>query len=70
MLDAIETLAPEGFLDGRYMALTFNLLRGRDLIWNYVTNNYLLGNGLSRRSTCSTGTATSPTCRPNGTRRI
>ncbi|WP_255586895.1 PHA/PHB synthase family protein [Hephaestia mangrovi] len=42
-LKMIEALAPEGFLDGRYMAATFNLLRGRDLIWNYVTNNYLLG---------------------------
>lgn len=42
-LKLIEALAPEGFLDGRYMAATFNLLRGRDLIWNYVTNNYLLG---------------------------
>jgi polyhydroxyalkanoate synthase len=30
-------------MDGRYMAATFNMLRGRDLIWNYVTNNYLLG---------------------------
>ena len=39
----LEALSPEGFLDGRYMAATFNLLRGRDLIWNYVTNNYLLG---------------------------
>jgi polyhydroxyalkanoate synthase len=39
----IQNLAPDGFLDGRYMAATFNLLRGRDLIWNYVTNNYLLG---------------------------
>jgi polyhydroxyalkanoate synthase len=39
----IERISPEGFLDGRYMAATFNLLRGRDLIWNYVTNNYLLG---------------------------
>ena len=25
------------------MAHVFNLLRGRDLIWNYVTNHYLLG---------------------------
>ncbi|MBY0519488.1 MAG: class I poly(R)-hydroxyalkanoic acid synthase [Sphingomonas sp.] len=39
----IEQLSPEGYLDGRFMAATFNLLRGRDLIWNYVTNNYLLG---------------------------
>ncbi len=39
----IEQVSPDGFLDGRYMAATFNLLRGRDLIWNYVTNNYLLG---------------------------
>jgi polyhydroxyalkanoate synthase len=42
-LSLIQNLAGEGFLDGRYMAATFNLLRGRDLIWNYVTNNYLLG---------------------------
>ncbi len=42
-MQRIEQLSPEGFLDGRYMAATFNLLRGRDLIWNYVTNNYLLG---------------------------
>jgi polyhydroxyalkanoate synthase len=33
----------KGYLDGRYMAATFNLLRGRDLIWSYVVNNYLLG---------------------------
>ena len=40
----IEQMSAEkGFLDGRYMAATFNLLRGRDLIWNYVVNNYLLG---------------------------
>lgn len=39
----LEQLAAPGFLDGRYMAATFNLLRGRDLIWNYVVNNYLLG---------------------------
>ena len=36
--------AETGVLDGRVMAATFNLLRGRDLIWNYVVNNYLLGN--------------------------
>ena len=42
-LAAIRALSPDGFLDGRYMAATFNLLRGRDLVWNYVTNNYLLG---------------------------
>ncbi|WP_037474773.1 PHA/PHB synthase family protein [Sphingobium sp. ba1] len=39
----VDKLSTGGFLDGRYMALTFNLLRGRDLIWNYVVNNYLLG---------------------------
>ena len=42
-LKLVESLSSEGFLDGRYMAATFNLLRGRDLIWNYVQNNYLLG---------------------------
>ncbi|MEC3909945.1 class I poly(R)-hydroxyalkanoic acid synthase [Sphingobium sp. CR2-8] len=39
----VDQLSSKGFLDGRYMAATFNLLRGRDLIWNYVVNNYLLG---------------------------
>jgi polyhydroxyalkanoate synthase len=38
-----QLTAEKGYLDGRYMAATFNLLRGRDLIWNYVVNNYLLG---------------------------
>jgi polyhydroxyalkanoate synthase len=42
-LALIQSLTTDGFLDGRYMAATFNLLRGRDLIWNYVTSNYLLG---------------------------
>lgn len=42
-LAALEHITPEGYLDGRYMAATFNLLRGTDLIWNYVVNNYLLG---------------------------
>jgi polyhydroxyalkanoate synthase len=35
--------ADKGYMDGRYMAATFNMLRGRDLIWNYVANNYLMG---------------------------
>lgn len=43
-LNLIRQVGKDGYLDGRYMAATFNLLRGRDLIWNYVTNNYLLGN--------------------------
>ena len=38
-----ELTRDKGYLDGRYMAATFNLLRGRDLIWNYVVNNYLMG---------------------------
>ncbi|WP_408589042.1 PHA/PHB synthase family protein [Novosphingobium sp.] len=42
-LRLLDSLAADGYLDGRYMAVTFNLLRGSDLIWNYVVNNYLLG---------------------------
>ncbi|HMG46602.1 MAG TPA: class I poly(R)-hydroxyalkanoic acid synthase [Allosphingosinicella sp.] len=38
-----QLAADKGYLDGRYMAATFNLLRGRDLIWSYVTSNYLMG---------------------------
>lgn len=42
-LDTIAELSPDGYLDGRYLAAAFNALRGKDLIWNYVVNNYLLG---------------------------
>jgi polyhydroxyalkanoate synthase subunit PhaC len=42
-LAMIERLSRGGFLDGRYLAMTFNLLRGKDLIWNTVVSNYLLG---------------------------
>lgn len=43
-LEALEKLSGEkGYLDGRYMALTFNMLRGNDLVWSYVVKNYLLG---------------------------
>ena len=33
----------KGYLDGASMATVFNMLRPRDLIWNYVVNNYMLG---------------------------
>jgi polyhydroxyalkanoate synthase len=32
-----------GFLEGREMATTFNMLRANDLIWSFVVNNYLMG---------------------------
>lgn len=43
MLATIEQLGASGVFDGRYLALTFNLLRPTDLLWNYVVNNYLMG---------------------------
>ena len=40
----LEQLTAEtGVLDGRVLAATFNMLRGRDLVWNYVINNYWMG---------------------------
>jgi polyhydroxyalkanoate synthase subunit PhaC len=39
----IEALVTDGYLDGRYLALTFNMLRGKDLVWSTVEKNYLLG---------------------------
>lgn len=42
-LELIDQLSGDGYLDGRFLAATFNALRGKDLIWNYVVNNYLLG---------------------------
>lgn len=32
-----------GYLEGKKMALAFNLLRSNDLIWPYIVNNYLRG---------------------------
>src|SRR5690606_12326913 len=42
-LELIRQASRGGYLDGRYMAATFNLLRGSELIWNTVVNHYLLG---------------------------
>jgi len=41
-IDLVNQLTTDGYLDGRYLAATFNLLRGNDLIWSYVVNNYLM----------------------------
>ena len=38
-----ERMSEHGYLDGRDMAMTFNMLRANDLIWSFVVNNYLLG---------------------------
>lgn len=43
-LDALEHRMEErGYLDGRAMATTFNMLRANDLIWSFVVSNYMLG---------------------------
>ncbi len=38
-----QKMSEHGYLDGRDMAMTFNMLRANDLIWSFVVNNYLLG---------------------------
>jgi polyhydroxyalkanoate synthase subunit PhaC len=38
-----ERMNDKGYLEGRDMATTFNMLRANDLIWSFVVNNYLLG---------------------------
>ena len=44
-LKALEQrMQEQGYLEGRDMASTFNMLRANDLIWSFVVNNYLLGN--------------------------
>lgn len=44
-LDSLEKKIDErGYLDGKEMSSTFNLLRANDLIWSFYINNYLLGN--------------------------
>jgi len=38
-----ERMQRRGYLEGREMAATFNMLRANDLIWSFVVQNYLLG---------------------------
>lgn len=38
-----DRMNKDGYLDGRAMATTFNMLRANDLIWSFVVNNYLMG---------------------------
>ena len=43
-LDRLEAhMNATGYLEGRHMAAVFNMMRGNDLIWSFVVNNYLLG---------------------------
>lgn len=46
-IETVRALSPRGYLDGRYMAATFNLLRSNELMWSYVINHYLLGEDYS-----------------------
>ncbi len=36
-------MSETGYLEGKSMASTFNMMRSNDLIWHFVINNYLLG---------------------------
>ena len=38
-----KKMEERGYLEGREMANTFNMLRAKNLIWSFVINNYLLG---------------------------
>ncbi len=39
-----ERMQCKGYMEAMEMMTTFNMLRANDLIWNFVVNNYLLGN--------------------------
>lgn len=38
-----EKMNERGYLEGREMAGTFNMMKANDLIWSFVVNNYLMG---------------------------
>ncbi len=39
----IEDIKEVGYLDGRHLAKTFNMLKPNDLVWSYAVDNYLKG---------------------------
>ena len=43
MTDMEQNMEKLGYLDGKTMSNTFNMLRSSDLIWSFVINNYLRG---------------------------
>ncbi|PCJ35274.1 MAG: class I poly(R)-hydroxyalkanoic acid synthase [Alphaproteobacteria bacterium] len=43
MADMEQNMEKHGFLDGKTMSNTFNMLRSNDLIWSFVINNYMIG---------------------------
>lgn len=43
LADLERKMDQRGYLEGREMAGTFNVMRSSDLIWSFVINNYLLG---------------------------
>lgn len=43
ILSIEEEMHEKGFLDGRFMASTFNSLRANDLVWSFFVKNYLQG---------------------------
>lgn len=44
-IDALDkVMEKKGYLNGRILEMTFNMLRPNELIWPYFINNYLLGN--------------------------
>ncbi len=38
-----DRMNKDGYLDGKAMSTTFNMLRANDLIWSFVVKNYLMG---------------------------
>ncbi len=62
-----ERMLRRGYLDSTEMSGMFDLLRARDLIWNYVVSGWLLGEQ-PPPSTSWRGTPTAPGCRRRCTR--